>query len=286
MTISNYEYILCWILDTSAAIHYEVRATGIMSVVPADQKQDFSDLDYGIMVSPGVMAPSHQHIFCLRLDPAIDGYNSSAVKYEETVRSETNPKTNPYGVMFRVKEQPITQSGHLDLNPSANRAVKMVSSNTRNPVTGHNPGYKIHMPETQLLLADPQSVHSRRAGFADHHFYFTRQSENELYPAGEYPWQSIGGTNDDMGLRQWAARNDSLTPGNGVVWSIFGLTHNPRPEDWPVMPCEVLRVAIKPSHFFSKNPALDMPASEQRSNRSTLVEPEKGKEGDSCCSKL
>lgn len=29
MTISNYEYILQWVFDTAANIHYEVRATGI-----------------------------------------------------------------------------------------------------------------------------------------------------------------------------------------------------------------------------------------------------------------
>ncbi|EFW21060.1 hypothetical protein D8B26_002679 [Coccidioides posadasii str. Silveira] len=285
MTISNYEYILCWILDTAGALHYEVRATGIMSVVPADQREDFTKLDYGIMVSPGVMAPSHQHIFCLRLDPAMDGYNSSVVKYDETIPEPMNPATNPYGVMYRVKETPITESGYLDLNPATNRTVKIVSNDSRNSVTGHQKGYKIHIPATQLLLADPNSVHFRRAAFADHHFYFTRQSENELYPAGEFPWQSIGGLEEDSGLRQWAARKDPLVPGNGVVWTIFGFTHNPRPEDWPVMPCEVFRLAIKPSHFFDKNPALDMPASEQKTNKSTLVEPEKSA-GGACCPDL
>jgi Cu2+-containing amine oxidase len=33
----------------------------------------------------------------------------------------------------------------------------------------------------------------------------------------------------------------------------FGLTHNPRPEDFPVMPVEMLRVGLKPSGFFEKN---------------------------------
>jgi hypothetical protein len=33
----------------------------------------------------------------------------------------------------------------------------------------------------------------------------------------------------------------------------FGLTHNPRPEDFPVMPVELLSIGIKPSGFFTKN---------------------------------
>lgn len=30
VTVGNYEYILCWVFDTAATIHYEIRATGIM----------------------------------------------------------------------------------------------------------------------------------------------------------------------------------------------------------------------------------------------------------------
>ena len=42
------------------------------------------------------------------------------------------------------------------------------------------------------------------------------------------------------------------------------------------MPCEVMRVAIKPSHFFTKNPAFDMPASSQAINQSTIVDKDCG----------
>jgi primary-amine oxidase/UV DNA damage endonuclease len=278
MTISNYEYILIWTLDTAAAIHYEVRATGIMSVVPMRQGVEH-DIAYGVMVAPGVMAPIHQHIFCLRLDPAIDGYNSSVIRYEESVARPVTSAHNPYGVAFVTESHPVTTSGHLDLDPARNRIVKFVNNEKTNPVSGKAPGYSIHVPATQLQLAHPTSIHASRAGFADHHFYFTKQNEDELYPAGDFPWQSMGGE----GVRQWAERRDVL--GNdAVAWCTFGFTHNPRLEDWPVMPCEVFRVAIKPSHFFTKNPALDMPKSRQEVNKSVLVE----KEGDAvmhCCVK-
>ena len=266
MTISNYDYVLSWVLDTAACIHYEIRATGIMSVVPMRQNVEH-DLSYGIMVSPGVMAPCHQHIFCLRLDPAIDDYQESSIVYQETLPLAVTEKGNPYGVAYEIRSNPITTSGHLDLDVSKNRTVKFVNNKRTNPVTGHSPGYAIHVPATQLQLAHATSVHHRRAEFADHHFYFTKSSNEELYPAGEYPWQSVGGT----GLRKWASRSDDLG-NNGVAWCTFGLTHNPRPEDWPVMPCEVMRVALKPSHFFTKNPALDMPASSQAINQSTIVD--------------
>lgn len=265
MTISNYEYILIWTLDTAANIHYEIRATGIMSVVPVRQGVEH-DFDYGIIVSPGVMAPSHQHIFCLRLDPAIDGYNESIIEYQDSVAKTVSAATNPFGVAYGIEVHPVKNSSYIDLDASRNRTVKFVNDKKLNKVTGKAPGYAIHIPVTQLQLSHPSSTHHRRAGFSDHHFYFTKQHENELYPSGDFPWQSNGGD----GVRQWAQRDDDL--GNeGVAWCNFGFTHNPRPEDWPVMPCEVFRVAIKPSHFFTQNPALDMPASTQSFNKSTLA---------------
>lgn len=274
MTISNYEYILQWVFDTAANIHYEVRATGIMSLVPADQNVDH-DINYGVMVSPGVMAPIHQHIFCLRLDPAIDGYDDSAILYDEVRPCGWNAATNPYGVAFGVHSTPVDKESFLDLDAKVNRAVKMVnptggarSQALATKTTPVKPGYKIVVPPTQLQLADPGSMHGQRAEFADHHFYFTKHDEDELFPAGDFPWQHTGG----VGVRTWAARQQHLAPGEGVVWCVFGFTHVPRPEDWPVMPVETFRVGLKPVNFFDKNPALDVPPSKQAINKSVEVE--------------
>ena len=45
-----------------------------------------------------------------------------------------------------------------------------------------------------------------------------------------------------------------------VVWHTFGLTHFPRPEDWPVMPVDYAGFKLKPVGFFDRNPALNVPA--------------------------
>ena len=37
------------------------------------------------------------------------------------------------------------------------------------------------------------------------------------------------------------------------------------------MPCEIIKVSLKPMNFFDKNPALDVPPSNQDFNRSTEV---------------
>jgi primary-amine oxidase len=48
-----------------------------------------------------------------------------------------------------------------------------------------------------------------------------------------------------------------------------------RVEDWPVMPVEIYQIHFKPSDFFERNPAIDMPNSKNES--SVLV-------GKDCCS--
>lgn len=55
------------------------------------------------------------------------------------------------------------------------------------------------------------------------------------------------------------ARNDDVENSDPVVWNVFGLTHNPRVEDWPVMPVEIHQLHIIPADFFERNPALDVP---------------------------
>ena len=44
-----------------------------------------------------------------------------------------------------------------------------------------------------------------------------------------------------------------------MLWYTFGVTHIPRPEDWPVMPVEYAGFHLIPVGFFERNPALDVP---------------------------
>jgi primary-amine oxidase len=46
-----------------------------------------------------------------------------------------------------------------------------------------------------------------------------------------------------------------------VIWYSFGMLHISRPEDWPVMPVERVGFMLKPTGFFDRNPALDVPRS-------------------------
>lgn len=66
ITLANYEYVFAYKLDTAGGITLEVRATGIVSVVNIDPGKTS---DYGNVVSGGVLAQNHQHIFAARKSP-------------------------------------------------------------------------------------------------------------------------------------------------------------------------------------------------------------------------
>ncbi|BGP32212.1 hypothetical protein JCM10296v2_003992 [Rhodotorula toruloides] len=269
VTVGNYEYALYWIFDTAAAIHYEIRATGIMSVTPADANAEVSTLGYGNLVAEGVFAPHHQHIFNLRIDPAMDDYRSNAVTYEDTTAMPRDPQNNPHGVGFVTKSTQVQQESAFNLDWTTNRFVKMVNPNKRNRFTNKPIGYKVVAPPTQLGLADPTSMHYIRGEFTDHHIHVTKYADDELWGSGEHLWQSRGGKG---GCRTWASRGRELE-GDSVLWFTLGFTHITRPEDWPVMPSEVFRMHFKPVGFFDQNPALDVPPSIQAINKSQYAFP-------------
>jgi primary-amine oxidase len=106
------------------------------------------------------------------------------------------------------------------------------------------------------LLADEGSSIHRRATFATKHLWVTQYDPAERYPAGDFVNQNPGGA----GLPAWVQADRSIDGEDIVVWHTFGVTHFPRPEDWPVMPVEYTGFTLKPIGFFDRNPALDVPA--------------------------
>ncbi|OLL26824.1 Copper amine oxidase 1 [Neolecta irregularis DAH-3] len=270
LTVANYEYVFAWVLDQAAGIHFEVRATGILSTVPISK--DIKSTPWGISVTPGCFAPVHQHIFSLRIDPAIDGYDGTHVSYEDTLPMPLD-EHNPYGVGYGVYSTKIETSGYFDTDVSKNRVVKIASKDTKSDVTGKNRAYKLVPAATQLMLAHPESLHQQRAEFADHAFWVTKHRDDELYAGSDHTNQSRGG----HGIRSWAKRNEDLED-KSVLWHTFGFSHSPRLEDFPVMPCETLRVALKPNGFFDRNPLLDVPGDNKEKNGSVLYD-------QACCAK-
>jgi len=262
ITVANYGYIMAFMFNQAGEVTYEVRATGIVSTQPIDNGVD---VPWGTVVHPGVLATHHQHIFSLRVDPAIDGHANRLV-YEE-VHPMPRSDFNPHGVGYTVEEKVVRKSSGLDTDYNTNRVFKIQNQSSRNPVNGKAVAYKIHAPAFQKMVADPDSFHHKRAEFADHNIYVTKYHDGELYAGGKYTNQSRGGA----GVRAWADRKENVVDDDIVVWVQFGLQHVTRIEDFPVMPCEIIKVQLKPANFFDRNPALDVPPSNQEFNRSTDI---------------
>lgn len=243
VTLANYEYLFAFKLDLAGGITIETRATGIMSVVAIDEGKTSK---YGAVVAPGILAQNHQHIFAVRIDPAVDSYTSgeTQIVVEESVGQKLAPKTNPFGNYYEVQRQVVEKAQWIDAEPRVNRTLRLESAVKKNEVSGKNVGYKLISPATQLMLADENSTVSKRAQYARHHFWVTGYRDGELWAAGEFTNQSKneeGGVSDMVKRGDWFTNEASVEKGeNGkesspVVWSVFGFTHNPRVEDWPVM---------------------------------------------------
>jgi len=170
-------------------------------------------------------------MFCVRIDPAVDGHQNTVIQ-QESLPAQIDARTNPKGNYYEVRETPITTSGGFDAAPFNNRVFKVQNWDKKNPISGKPVGYKIITPPTQKLLAHPNSLQAKRALFASRHLWVTEHRDDELYAAGRYTLQS---TVETGGVSDAVARNDDIVQKDVVIWSCFGLTHNPRIEDWPVM---------------------------------------------------
>ncbi|GES61282.1 copper amine oxidase 1 [Aspergillus terreus] len=269
ITLANYEYIFAYKFDQAGGITVESRATGILNVVNIDAGKTS---EYGNVVSGGVLAQNHQHIFCVRMDPAVDGENNSVV-VEESHPVPMNEATNPMGNFYQVINTTVPRATYLDAAPQLNRVIKMVNPHKINPISQKPVAYKFTPLATQTLLADPKSIQAQRAQFAQHHVWVTKYRDEEYYAGGRYTLQS---QKEADGVADAVKRGEVVEDTDVVVWSTFGITHNPRVEDWPVMPVEIFQLMIRPSDFFTENPALDVPSN--KNGASVVV----GKSSECC----
>jgi primary-amine oxidase len=145
------------------------------------------------------------------------------------------------------------RAAQRDVDPSHSRTWRIANRSCRNGV-GEPTAYKLLPGASPTLLADPASSVGQRAAFASHNLWVTPFDDAERRAAGDYPNQHAGGA----GLPAWTQRDRSLVDTDVVLWHTFGVTHLPRPEDWPVMPVEYTGFTLVPFGFFDRNPALDV----------------------------
>lgn len=256
--VGNYEYGFNWVFHQDGALEMEAMLTGVMStkgVLPINSGHgNHNGNMFGHLVADGVEAVHHQHFFNFRLDLDVDGTANTVV--EQNTEALPPGKTNPYNNAFVMKNVPLKTelTAQRQLNLATHRRWLVVNPNQKNSL-GQPTGFLLSTGENSVPLAAINSSVRRRAGFVSSHLWVTPQTAGEMYAAGLYINQSKGGE----GLPAWTKRNRPLENKDVVVWYTFGVTHIPRPEDWPVMPVHKAGFKLMPVGFFTQNPALDLP---------------------------
>jgi primary-amine oxidase len=254
VTVANYEYLVYWRLHQDGNIECEVRATGIMVTTPLVPGQPNPN---GTLVDERTYAPFHQHFLVARLDLDVDGPDNTVFMTESF--AEPIGPDNPHGLSVVVRNVPLRteQEGMQDVDFGTQRAWKVMNTNVVNGL-GTHPSYKLVPTGALPPMFDPDSPVMKRANVIGHTLWVTPNDPGERWPAGEFVNQSVA----DTGLGEWTKANRSIDNTDVVLWYVFGLHHITRPEDWPVMPVDVVSFWLKPFGFFDRNPALDVPATE------------------------
>ena len=250
-TVGNYEYGFYWSFYQDGAIELQVKMTGVISngAEPPGAKPIWGEL-----VAPQVYGPIHQHFFNARMDMMVDGLDNSV--YEVNTVADPPGPDNPHHNAFHTEATLLGSEGKAQrlIDPLVGRFWKIVNPSVRNRL-GEPVAYKLVPGENVRPFAGPDAAVTRRAAFMTKHLWVTRHDPRERYAAGDYPNQHPGGA----GLPSYVADDAPLENTDLVVWYTFGAHHVVRPEDWPVMPVTPIGFMLKPSGFFDRNPALDVP---------------------------
>jgi primary-amine oxidase len=250
VTVGNYDYGFSWYFSLDGSIELEIKATGVVftSAYPGPGYEFASEL------APGLGAPYHQHLFSARLDMMVDG-TDNCVDEVEAALVPRGPR-NPTGTGFTQTVTRLrTEAGARRLADNARNRSWLVTNPSVTNRLGNPVGYMLHPEGRPVLLADEESDIHRRATYATKHLWVTPYAPDENYPAGDLVNMHPGGA----GLPAWTAADRDVDGTDIVLWHTFGLTHFPRPEDWPVMPVDSTGFVLKPYGFFGRNPTLDIP---------------------------
>ena len=247
--LGNYDYGFEWAFREDGTIMHRVLLTGVMASKAAASPDSVAE-----QVAHGVAAVDHQHFFNYRLDLDVDGASPNRV--EEMEARPLGAMVNGHAGGFASHERTwSTERDALGESAASSPAGWRVVNAGRRNALGQATGYELVPGQIVGSLADSSSSLRHRAGFLDAPLWVTPQEDSERWSAGDYPNQSRGGD----GLIRWTRAGRSVLDTDVVLWYTVGVTHMPRPEDWPVMPVQSAGFSLVPVGFFNRNPALGPP---------------------------
>ena len=251
-TIGNYDYGLFWYLYLDGTIEAEVKLTGIVGI--SAYNEDKHNPNQDLRISKELVSPVHQHLFCMRLDWNLDGGNNQL--FESEIELMPEDENNLNGMQFQSVSTHLKteHEAKRDISPATSRVWKVVNPQKKNGM-GLPVAYKLLPGNTPKMLARDDSPPAKRASFGKHNLWGTPFND------GEY---AAGGANSVMhsgegGLDDITSGDRDISNCDLVTWYTFGVTHVPRPEDWPVMPVEYCGFHLIPVGFFDENPTINLP---------------------------
>lgn len=212
-----------------------------------------NDNPFGQLMAKNIFGVNHQHLFNFRLDMDVDGKANNVM--EMNVKALAMDDKNPLGNSFIVKNTPLQKetAAVRDMDMKSSREWMVMSADKKNSL-GAATGYML-MPEANAVFLPTEGAIIRdKASFATHHLWVTKYKPDELHAGGEYPNQTKPG----KGLPEYISDDESLMNEDIVLWYTLGVTHVPRPEDWPVMPSHRVGFKLVPRGFFTRNPAINL----------------------------
>jgi primary-amine oxidase len=252
-TVGNYDYGFYWNLYLDGNIQMEVKLTGIVGISAVTD--DTHNPEQAPIIGRNLASPVHQHLFCFRLDWELDGGSNSL--FESQIEVLPISADNPDGTQFRNVSTHLKseQEAKRKLNPEYSRNWKITNPNKLNS-WGQAVAYKLLAGASPTLLAHPDSIMAKRAAFAMYNIWATPFNAEEYSAGGPLTVMHEG----QNGLGENTESDRDISQCDLVLWHTFGLTHVPRPEDWPVMPVEYCGFHLIPVGFFDRNPTLDLPS--------------------------
>jgi primary-amine oxidase len=248
--VDNYDYGFFWVFHQDGTLELQLELTGQMgtkTVAPTARADR-----YGTLVASGIVAPNHQHFFSFRLDLDVDGPANRVV--EMNVVGEPAAPYLPNGLAMRETVLGTELSAIRQLNLESHRMWKIESATKKN-AWGSPTAYALMPGENSTPMVPAGSFIRRHVGFVNAPIWVTPERDDEQYAAGTYSF--IGGSGD--GLPKWTKANRNLVDRDVVLWYTLGVTHIPRPEDWPIMPVHRTGFKLVPVGFSAENPTIALP---------------------------
>jgi primary-amine oxidase len=277
-SLGNYEYGFNWVFKQDGSFAFETELAGLILTKfvgeqacgvcqalaggpgPDGESRTYrstGDDRYGTLVHPNLVGANHQHWFNLRLDFDIDGRNN-AVLESNLEQANAQPQQGDAQAGDRYFGSSHTVFGKAveakrDMNEETARTWTIYNPSSLNRV-GRPAGYTV-VPMENAATVFPPARESEAVGFTFHPFWVTPYRDGQFYPGGAYPNQA---KHDYADTLYHYANQEPIYDKDIVVWYSMGMTHFPRPEDYPIMSNAKLSVLFRPNGFFERNAAVGL----------------------------